>query len=94
MKGWLIVAIIAVALWYSYHSKLNKKSKGKKPVGVARSTGSGVRQATQFSTTGSTSPGSGVQPVQPSMASTWGIGGGRNIGYTGPSYKTAKGLQA
>lgn len=93
MKSYLVIAIIGAALWYEYHQRVTKKNKQKKPVGVARSTGRGVRQATQFSTTGSTSPGSGVQPTQPDMSTTWGIGGGDNIGYTGPSYKPNRGAR-
>lgn len=92
MKAYFVIVILGIALWWEYQNRLSKtpgKSSGRvrrNPRGVAATTGSGVRQATQFSTTGSASPGSGVLPVQPSLLSTWGVAGQYGIGLTGPSY--------
>jgi hypothetical protein len=89
MKAYIVIAIIAIALWWEYSHRLEKARRQQRPPGVTRITGSGVRQATQFSGSGSASPGSGVLPVQPSMATTWGITGGAGPGFTGPSYLPA-----
>ena len=65
MKTWIVVALLVAALYWEHRRKLNQKNQ-RRGVGRARtingvvpSTGSGVRQATQFSTTGSRSQGSG-----------------------------------
>jgi hypothetical protein len=86
VKAYFVIIILGIALWYEYNHRLTTTKRQQKPVGVARSTGRGVRQATQFSGTGSSSPGSGVQTTQPAMGSTWGFGGDYGPGLTGPTY--------
>lgn len=95
---YLVVFLVGVFIAYQYHRKMQgritrspqrggvTRSRSSSSTGLTRSTGSGARSATQFSSTGSSSPGSGVQVVQPNMTSTWGVGGGYGIGFTGPSY--------
>jgi hypothetical protein len=84
-KGWVLLAVVAFALYVEYQHRLQANRTRRGP-GVARGTSSYVRQATQFASTGSNSPGSGIMTVQPDMASTWGITGGSGPGYTGPTY--------
>lgn len=93
MRTWIVILLLVAALYYEHRRKLAQAPRGvghgrrpMTPRGVTRSTGSGVRQATQFSTTGSSSPGSGLQTRQPSMGSTWGIGGVYGPGNVGPTY--------
>lgn len=88
MKAYIVFAVIAFAIWYEYRQRLNRRAPIRtRPIGVARSTGRGVRQSTQLSGSGSASPGSGVMQQQPDMATTWGITGGAGPGYTGPTYR-------
>jgi hypothetical protein len=86
MKAYLVIIILAVAVWWEYDNRLKKRRSQQRPVGVTRSIGRGVRQATQLSSSGNSSPGSGVQATQPAMHSTWGVGGTYGPGLTGPSY--------
>lgn len=92
MKAWIVIAILVAALYWEHRNRLNKTAqrrgvgRARQPMGVTRTTGSGVRQATQFSTTGSRSPGSGAQSLQPAMQSSWAIGGQYGPGLVGPTY--------
>ena len=86
MRSYIIIFVIIAAVFYEVHRRRSRTKSQQKPVGVVRTTGSGVRQSTQFSTTGSTSPGSGVPATQPNMLSTWGVGGTYGPGLSGPSY--------
>lgn len=85
MKAYIVLIILAAAVWWEYNHRLNKQ-KGQRPVGVTPSLGRGVRQATMLSSSGNSSPGSGVQSQQPAMGSSWGIGGAYGPGLTGPTY--------
>ena len=95
MKAWVVIAVLVAALYWEHRQRLNRSQQQRGPgrrgsnrytSGVVRSTGSNVRQATQFATSGSSSPGSGVQSIQPAMASTWAIGGVFGPGNVGPTY--------
>ena len=91
-RAWIVLAVLVAALYWEHRRKLNRSmmrqgvGRPRTAPGVTRSTGSGIRQATQFSTTGSSSAGSGIQSVQPEMQSTWGIGGQYGAGNVGPTY--------
>lgn len=92
MKGYFILILIGLAIAWEYHRRLRiRNSSNLLGPGTTKSTGSGVRQATQFSSTGSTTPGSGVLPVQPTLTSTWGISGLYGPGHTGVSVRKANG---
>jgi hypothetical protein len=94
MRTWIVILLLVAALYWEYRHRLNKSNprgvgrpvSTRQPMGVVRSTGSGVRQSTQFSTTGSRSPGSGSQVTQPAMHATWAIGGVYGPGNVGPTY--------
>jgi hypothetical protein len=90
MKAWIVIAALVAVLYWQHRKNLAKiqpKGPGRRPSGVVRSTGSHARQATQFSSTGSRSPGSGVQTQQPDLQSTWSIGGRYGPGNVGPTYQ-------
>jgi hypothetical protein len=90
MKPWMLIAAAVVLwFWWNHQKQTQQNNTRRRPLGVASTTGRGIRQATQFSGTGSTSPGSGVLTMQPAMGSSWGIGGGSVVGMTGPSYLTS-----
>jgi hypothetical protein len=96
MKAWIVILVLVAALYWEHRQRLNRSAQARgvgnrfssRPLatGIVRSTGNRIRQATQFSTTGSGSPGSGVQTQQPAMQSTWAIGGIFGPGNVGPSY--------
>jgi hypothetical protein len=47
----------------------------------------GFGATSQLSKSGNNSPGSGIQAMQPALASTWSIGGKYGIGRIGVTYK-------
>lgn len=86
---YILVLAVAAVLWYHYHTKMQKQRRASsRPPGVQNM--SRRKNVTQFSSTGSASPGSGVPSVQPALATTWGIGGDYSPGYTGPSYRRGR----
>jgi hypothetical protein len=86
MKVWILVLVVLAVLWWAHQRQQKQQQTWQRPLGVVSNKGRGVRQATQFSSTGGQSPGSGVLVRQPDMNGSWGVGGGQIIGLTGPSY--------
>lgn len=98
MKGF-VIALIILGVWLA-HKRGALSLDGKtstKPKPRPRSIistlspgfGSGVNSA--VSTSGSSTPGSGVPSTQPALASSWSIGGAYNIGNVGVTYRKVKG---
>ena len=88
-----IVLIVILGIWlaYKHHEKPlpgPKTARGRRQVqGVIQTTSRGFGGVSNLSRTGNSSPGSGTPAQQPTLASTWAIGGSYSIGNVGVSYQ-------